>query len=160
MNLRNLLVILATVFVTASCLSQSNRGEEPVADGRIAFAVDGRYVKKWGLVSVEIVLRNQETNEIHRKTLTTNLDVDKQVDYLEHLVPGVYLIEEYNGLWVHGREQQMDPAVEIEVKPGHTSLSPVFAELCSCAYPRAWLADITERAFWDDYDLNESENVH
>ena len=101
-------------------------------------------------IGVELILKNQKTGQLH--TSLMKFKDGKRIEYINKLTPGVYVIDEYREMVMGGFfPRQLKPAVEIEVEPGQTVLSPVLVHMRGHIYPSSGLGVIESDDYWDGY---------
>jgi hypothetical protein len=145
-----LCVVLAAI-VISGCLLQPKAEKKDV--GQIAFAVVSvqSAIREYRTdIAVEVFLRHLETGVVHSRHF--EFKDGERVEYIENLLPGRYLIEEYIS-HVHGQSYShkgtTEPFVEMKVKAGKTTLSPMEVGM-SAIYPAGGLNRIWKERYWTE----------
>lgn len=152
MKMVKLYGLLAFAFVMPNCYAQS----ETETTGRIAFAVLSDIFRDDPIlngINLEIILKNQETGETYSRLIDVDTEARHRVEYFDNLVPGHYIIEQNDGFGIfYGR---LKTTVEFDIKPGQTTLAPLFIHLFAHVYPGGGLVTIDNEKFWDDYIVSQ-----
>ncbi len=151
--------LLAAFFVISNCFAQLKTETKTETTGRIAFAVLSELATEnlyFTEIGIEVFFKNQETGKIHNRLISFDNEASNRVEYFDNLAPGRYVIERFNDYTMGGLiHNALKPVVEFEIKPGQTTLAPLFIHLYAQAYSWGALDTIDNKSFWGDYIVDE-----